>query len=151
MKLEKINLIQLKVFCYVSFGTEVHTHELILELLALGKRVCVPKTYDNGIMDAVEITSLSGLSENRFGTLEPIFGKIVEKDFIDIVIIPALCYDKVGYRLGYGKGYYDRYLDGYNGRKIGICPSLCVVSDALPSSHDIKADMIITENGIITF
>ena len=59
------------VFCYVSFGTEVSTHELINSLIHEGKRVCVPKTYQSGRMDAIETDSLSGMTKSDFGTMEP--------------------------------------------------------------------------------
>ncbi len=136
------------VFCYVSFGTEVSTHELINSLIHEGKRVCVPKTYQSGRMDAIETDSLSGMTKSDFGTMEPEDGKIVEKTDIDIVIIPALCYDKQGYRLGYGKGFYDRYLQDFRGVKLGICPDECLVADAHHDAHDIKADIIITQSGV---
>ena len=136
------------VFCYVSFGTEAATHELIHSLLHEGKRVCVPKTYQSGRMDAVEIDGLGRLKQGSLGVMEPEDGKIVEKSDIDIVIIPALCYDKLGYRLGYGKGFYDRYLEDFRGIKLGICPDECLVSDVHHDAHDVKADIIVTQSEV---
>lgn len=136
------------VFCYVSFGTEVGTHGLINALIGENKRVCVPKTYKDGNMVAVKIDSLSHLERSAFGVLEPSDGKIVEKVSVDIVIIPALCYDKLGYRLGYGKGFYDRYLKDYGGVKIGICPDECIVQSVYPERHDVCADIIVTQTGV---
>ncbi|MBR2742101.1 MAG: 5-formyltetrahydrofolate cyclo-ligase [Clostridia bacterium] len=137
------------VFCYVSFGTETATHELIRSLIHEGKSVCVPKTHQSGLMDAVLIDGLSELKPGDFTALEPEDGKIVEKTDIDIVIIPALCYDKLGYRLGYGKGFYDRYLEDFNGLKVGLCPDECLVPDAYHDAHDVKADIIVTQSEVI--
>ena len=66
-----------------------------------------------------------------------------------VCIVPGLAFDKNGYRIGYGKGYYDRFLKDFNGTKIGLC-RCDFLKDALPvNEFDHKVDMIITEKGII--
>ena len=81
-----------------------------------------------------------------FNTCEPLTGPC-EKRLIDLVIVPALACDKNGYRLGYGGGFYDRFLNGFLGLKIACIPSKLLVDNVYPESHDVKMDYIITEKG----
>ena len=82
------------------------------------------------------------LCESCFKTKEPI-SKPVEKDLIDLVIVPALAVDKKIYRLGYGGGFYDRFLSGVNITKIACIPKDLLVETVYPEKHDIKMDMVI--------
>lgn len=135
------------VFLYISFGSEVDTKDLICALLSQGKRVAVPVCMDGGIMKAYEITDFGGLVPNRYGILEPNIQKsvFVPRESVDTVIVPGLAFDKSGYRLGYGGGYYDRYLDGYDGNTIGIVFSDCC-ADNLPRLESDKAvNTVVTE------
>lgn len=68
----------------------------------------------------------------------------VDKNQIDLVIIPALCCDKNNYRLGYGKGFYDRFLKDFNGKKIICIPEELIVETVYPEEHDIPADIVIS-------
>ena len=79
-----------------------------------------------------------------FKTCEPLT-EPCEKTLIDLVIIPALAVDREGYRLGYGGGFYDRFLKDYKGIKIVCIPSSLIVKTVYPETHDIRADLIITE------
>ena len=70
------------------------------------------------------------------------------KDEIDVVVVPAICFDKRGHRLGYGKGYYDRFLKNLKALKVGFC-YFDMIEDELPiEEHDIKADFVICESGV---
>jgi 5-formyltetrahydrofolate cyclo-ligase len=84
------------------------------------------------------------LCESCFKTLEP-KSEACSKSILDLVILPALACDKNGYRLGYGGGFYDRFLETFCGKKIVCIPSLLVLDTVFPESHDIKSDLIITE------
>ena len=79
-----------------------------------------------------------------FNTCEPLT-EPCQKSLIDLAVIPALAVDKNGYRLGYGGGFYDRFLKDFKGTKIICIPSKLVVEDIFPEEHDIKPDIIITE------
>lgn len=131
------------IFCYVSFGSEIATHSFIGELIAANKIVVVPRCDDlSGSMSAVAISSLSELSKGAFGILEPC-GKPVEKTAIDAAVIPGAAFDMCGFRLGYGKGYYDRFLAGISPIKIGVCHRELYV-DRLPhTALDINADTVV--------
>jgi 5-formyltetrahydrofolate cyclo-ligase len=138
------------ILLYASFGSEVMT-DYLLEGLILDKKAvvfpkCDPKT--NEILP-IKINSKKDLSVGCFGILEP-SGAIFPKDEIDIVVVPAICFDKLGHRLGYGKGYYDRFLKEFKGLKIGFC-YLDMIQDQLPiERHDINVDMVICESGVLS-
>lgn len=135
------------VFVYVSYKSEPDTSLFIKELFRLGKRVAVPlcdvKTHT---MEAVLIDSMSCLQKGAYGILEPAKElPRVSKEETDVVIAPALAFDKEGYRLGYGAGYYDRFLKDFGGYTIGFAFSDCI-ADRLPREEtDLPANEIITE------
>ena len=133
------------VFCYVSAGSEVKTQSLIQEMLTK-KRVVVPYCTDKcGNMIAVEIKSLDELKEGLFGISEPVTPKEFPKEEIDFVIVPGIAFDKDGYRLGYGKGYYDRFLRGYSQPKVLILYKTCLLKKLWHGRFDVPVDMIVTE------
>ena len=84
------------------------------------------------------------LCTSCFKTQEPTTNP-VEKSLIDLVIVPALAFDKDGYRLGYGGGFYDRFLNGVNVKKLVCIPKEFVIETVFPEKHDIKIDKVITE------
>ena len=118
-----------QLLTYVSTPIEVDTLEIIRRALADGKRVavprCVPGTRD---MEFYWINGVEELEPGTFGVLEPRPDpKRKVTDFSNgLCLVPALCYDWRGYRLGYGKGYYDRFLAGFGGHMIGVCYSDCI-------------------------
>ncbi len=133
------------IFCYISFGTEIDTSCIIDYILASGKKLVVPKcTTDSGDMIAVEIKSRDELRDGMYGIMEPILDTPCEKKNIDLAIIPALAFDKSGFRLGYGKGYYDRFLADTNIKTIGICHKELLVSELPHNEFDISVDKVIT-------
>lgn len=122
---------------FVSFGDEIDTHRLLEELINQGKRVVVPFIEEVDSMVMKEISGLSDLvSRDKYG-IEVVSSKnkTIDKSSIDLVIVPGLAFDKEGNRLGYGKGYYDRYLSksGLNTIGIGYKEQLC---DSLPHNED---------------
>ena len=136
------------VLVYCSKPLEADTSLIIDRALAMGKTVaaprCVPGTRD---MEFYIIKSKSDLAPGAFGVMEPDVEKCsLLRDYTSSVcIVPALMYDTEGYRLGYGKGYYDRFLSGYNGACIGLGYS-ALIKDSLPhGKFDRKVDIIVTE------
>lgn len=139
------------VFIYVSFGSEADTHGLIRKILADGKRAAVPLCDTKShTMCAVEITDMGQLAAGSYGILEPRAemlesGELEEvgTDEIDLAVVPAAVYDKSGARIGYGGGYYDRFLRNFDGVSVGIAFSQCV-TECLPSdAWDETVDMVI--------
>ena len=130
------------VFIYISFKDEVETHNLIKTALK-EKRVVVPYCVDNnGHMIACEIESFSDLVPGSFGILEPKNPKEFEGK-IDFALVPGLGFSESGYRIGYGKGYYDRFLNGKSIYKVGICHKELFFDEIPHDDFDIKLDKII--------
>lgn len=137
------------VFVYVSYNTEVDTLGIITQALKDKKKVAVPVMTDVAhTMVFIEIRELDSLEKNSYGILEPklLQENIVLPDDKTIVIVPALAFDKRGYRLGYGGGYYDKYLSEHKTMcNIGIGFSCQLVDKLIVEENDIKLDKLITE------
>ena len=140
------------IVTYVSTDIEVDTMRLIRHSLEAGKQVAVPRCDETikGKMTFYIIDSFDKLEVGKYGLLEPSPERCPEvADWSDsICIVPALCYDSMGYRLGYGGGYYDRFLSCYKGRKIGIVYSSCMTTKLNPGRYDVPVDTIVTERFI---
>ncbi len=137
---------------YVSTGSEVDTKELIKYALNDGKRVAVPRCIENTCnMDFYLIKSLDDLEHGSFGVLEPKKDTCEKlEDFSSgLCIVPAIAFDKNGYRLGYGKGYYDRFLSKFSGRVFGVCYSACICNSLPHGRFDRIVTSIVTEKRII--
>lgn len=138
---------------YVSTEIEVDTREIISRALADGKRVAVPRCIDNTrLMDFYFIKDVDDLEGGYMGVLEPIPEKCEKMtDFSEgLCIVPALMFDLYGYRLGYGKGYYDRFLSNFCGETLGICYNRCVREKLPYGKFDKCVERIITQSRIIT-
>ena len=138
--------------CYVSVDSEVNTIKLIEYLIEHNKKVAVP--YCNGRnMDFYEIHGLNELVDGSFGIPTADIGNSVSiVDFDNaLCILPALSFDKSGGRLGYGGGFYDRFLESANIKTLGLSYEACI-SDNLPlENYDVKVDSVLTENGFRYF
>lgn len=130
------------VLVYVSTEIEVDTRRVLSYCFDNNIRVAVPVSGD-AELDFYEIRSFSELQSGRYGILEPVNRETAVVGTKDsLCIVPALCADGSGLRLGYGKGYYDRFLSGFSGRSVIICYSVFKMN--VPTeSHDKKADMTI--------
>jgi len=131
------------VFIYISYRDEIPTQRLI-EYALSEKRVLVPLCINSfGDMVAVEISSLDELHKGHFGISEPL-SHIPYEGEIDFSLLPGVAFSKKGERIGYGKGYYDRFLKERKTFKVGLCHDE-LLFDTLPcDENDVKADMIIT-------
>ena len=129
------------VLIYVSTKDEVDTLNMIKELLST-KIVAVPKVEDN-IINFYCITSLGDLKLGKFNILEPITSEKVNDFSKSICIVPGICFDKSNNRLGYGGGYYDKFLTTYPGYSIGLCYVECLLEHLETEVHDIKVKKII--------
>ena len=137
-----------RIFVFVGFGSEIQT-EIFLKKHLANKKIYVPKIVD-GDMKLINITSWDNLKPGHFNVLEPESSNYYNGT-IDLVITPSIVFNKQGYRLGYGKGYYDKYFSK-NNHKVSIGLSYeKLLQDYIPiEEHDKKVNFIITEKGIIT-
>lgn len=132
------------VFIYVSYGSEISTIDLIKEALR-EKTVLVPYCVDNfGKMIAVKIKSMDDLEAGMYNIKEPKSHTEYEGN-IDLTIVPGVAFSKEGYRIGYGKGYYDRFLKNHKTFSVGICHDELLFDKVPYDEYDIKLDKIITK------
>lgn len=138
------------IFIYVSLNNEINTHDIIKESLKNGKRICVPKVISiKEGMEVLEIKDFSELAEcGSYKILEPKnFENKVEPKEIDLAILPGLAFDNEGGRLGYGGGFYDRFLPKLKNEipKIALAYDFQVVDSVPKDFHDILVDEVITD------
>ena len=131
---------------YLSFPHEFQTQELIEQELKDGKKVLIPKTYPKGRMDFV-VYNPQQLAKTSFGLLEPQGDlEVVEPSQIDLIHVPGLAFTMEGYRIGYGGGYYDRYLEHFIGHTLStVYP--CQVQQFMPENHDIPVQEVLVDEG----
>lgn len=142
------------ILCYVDFRNEVITRDFIKDCLGMGKRVTVPRiekvAQNHSEMKALEIRNPENdLEKGHFGILEPV--KEIHCEVspweIDLVVVPGVAFSRDRHRIGYGAGYYDRFLQQVRESclKVGIAFE-CQMVDSIPvEAHDIPLDLIITE------
>ena len=137
------------LFTYYSVGAEPDTHKIIGLALEMGKTVALPRCYGNGIMDAAEIKNISEMQMGAYNIpAPPPNAKIISPSEIDFAIIPALAFDKMGYRLGQGGGYYDRFLEPSDFFSVGIVRSAFLLEKVPAEHHDARLLCIVTEKEI---
>lgn len=140
------------ILAYYPMNSEVDIKPLILSALSSGKRIALPCCHrDEKCMHFSFISSLDGLCKGKYSIPEPPSDAPIYQTsdmHSSLMIIPALLYDKKGYRIGYGGGYYDRFIRDYHGATAGLVFSEFVV-DSLPvGKFDISVDYIVTERGV---
>ena len=150
------------VLIYASTKDEISTSAIIEHSLANKKIVACPisNTLDN-TLSFKTINSIEELNSGSYNIPEPPKENLDFKDLLNdritdgkrpplaVCVIPCLSYDSDGYRMGYGKGYYDRFLPAFEGTKIGLCYSEFKSTKLPKGKYDIKLDVIITEKGVV--
>ena len=141
------------VLTYVSVSSEVSTRMFIEHALHEGKTVAAPRCLPGHRLEFVVITSLDQLVPAPFNLLEPPkdLSALTEVQMSNaICIVPALLVDTKGYRLGYGAGFYDRFLSTYSGKKICLAYQHNLSKTTLPHTEfDVPVDMVITESDVL--
>jgi len=143
------------IMLYLSMTQEVDTAPLALRAWQSGKTVVVPKvSWDQKRMLPVEITSLhAGLTTSGLGVREPVSGKPVPNNLIDLVVVPGLGFTATGYRIGRGMGFYDRFLaqSDFMGVSCGLAFEEQIVDTIPVLDHDMPLSMLVTDRGIRRF
>ena len=140
------------VFCFASLDGEINTDGIINQALRDSKRVALPCCRDGeGNMDFYYISSLSQLKTGSFNVREPDITQCeMAVDFSNaLLIVPGLCFDKKGFRLGYGKGFYDRFLERFDNNSVGLCYDEMLINSVPADEYDKKVDIIVTQSSII--
>ena len=133
------------IACYFPIGSEVDTHNIMLDMLEQDKNLLLPRIVNNNLEFCI-VPNLEKLEKGSFEIMEPKDScKMAEK--INCVLIPTVGVSKTGIRLGYGKGYYDRFLSLIDAVKISLTYSKQIVKSIPNDSHDVKMDLIVTEDG----
>ena len=135
------------IACYFPIGSEVDTYAIMLDILRQNKCLLLPRIVNDNLM-FYNVPSLEKLEKGNFGIMEP-KDSCKKADKIDCVLVPTVGVSKLGIRLGYGKGYYDKFLSSTDAIKISLTYSKQIVKTIPSDSHDIKMNWIITEDDYI--
>ncbi len=137
------------IMFFVSFNSEVNTHKMIKDALK-NKIIVVPKVVQHEIEPSIILDFDSLIQSGRFGILEPIELMKISYKNIDLVLVPGIAFDKNGHRIGYGFGFYDKFLAKVpKAVKIGLCFDFQVVDEIPREEHDVPVDLIVTEERVI--
>ena len=138
------------IFSYASMGSEADTAVIISDAISRKKTVALPKTYENGRMEFFSVMDVNALERGALGILEPSEARpLMKSTDADVIILPGLGFDRHLHRLGYGKGFYDRYLTrDLKALKIAIGYEVQFGMDFPTGDHDIPADVLVTDAGI---
>jgi 5-formyltetrahydrofolate cyclo-ligase len=142
------------VMLYLASPTEVDTAAIALRCWQEGKQVAVPKiSWDQRRILPVEISSLKDGLTTTGPVREPIAGKPIPLDLIDLVIVPGLGFTRTGFRIGRGMGFYDRFLAqaDFVGRSCGLAFEEQLVETLPVLDHDVPLSMLATDTGIRRF
>ncbi|MCR4909393.1 MAG: 5-formyltetrahydrofolate cyclo-ligase [Lachnospiraceae bacterium] len=139
------------VFFYHSFGSEVETPEMIKTALSEGKLVALPRVLDDKAMRFYFVEDLESLEISRFGVPEPPKEGLCAISEPDLVIVPGLVFDREGNRLGYGKGYYDRFFKTlpYGVSKAALAFDEQLSDTVIKEEYDVPVDLIITPSEVM--
>ena len=144
------------IMAYLDFRNEVKTEKIIKTAIADGKQVVIPiSVVETRQLILSEMINYDiELEQGAYGILEPKKEFIRETDpnVVDVVLIPGVAFDERGYRVGYGAGYYDRFLERVrpDTKKVALSFEMQIVVNAFEDTHDVPVDMIITEKGTMT-
>ena len=132
------------IFLYLATGSELCTTRLLSIARRMGKKILLPRVLDGEIMEAALLDG-QGLREGAFHIWEPVGPSVTN---IDIAFVPGTVFDKNRNRIGYGKGYYDRFLQKHSGiYKVGLAYDCQVVENITADPTDIPMDILLTEMG----
>jgi len=148
-RLKKINSYRdaQKIGVYYPIGSEILTQDIIQELLSDGKDVFLPKVIEKE-MEFRKIIDFSSLEKGSFDIMEPKEDCEIDND-LDVVLVPTVGISPIGVRLGYGHGFYDRFLAKHKSVTISLTFEKQIVKKIPKSEHDIVIDWIITEDRIL--
>tara|TARA_B100001173_G_C15878785_1_gene500569 strand:- start:289 stop:855 length:567 start_codon:yes stop_codon:yes gene_type:complete len=144
-----------RVSCYWSIGREMPTHNLIDLISRTGSELYLPKIVTGSReMKFSKLEDKSKLTKNRFGILETGRTKEISPEDLDLILLPCICFDKKGYRIGMGKGYYDYSLRNINmvsTKLILVAYDFQKIENCFPENHDVMAESCLTDSEFYKF
>ena len=138
------------VMAFDSFGSEVATTPIVEALVGRGVRVALPR-IEGGELVAVRYRPGDAMTRAAFGMQEPAEGEPLDPSEIDVVVTPGLAFDRTCHRVGYGRGFYDRFFRRTrpDAAKVAVCFSAQLVDEVPHDTADIAVDAVVTERGVI--
>lgn len=137
---------------YYGVGREPDTRPLLEALLSRGKLLALPRCLPDGRMEARRYPGQDRLVPNSFGIPEPQEDcPVLPREELSLVLVPGLCFDERGFRLGHGGGYYDRYLDHFGGLTVALCRDRHLFPALPAEEHDRPVHRILTETRCLSF
>ena len=140
-----------RIALYSSFRNEVEAGLVFQEAQKLGMSVVFPKVEGEGLR-FLEVPDLSEMEEGRLGIIEPSGSKGQREwalDEIDLIVVPGIAFDGEGYRIGFGKGYYDRTLANFRGWKVGLAYDFQILRKIPHGEEDIQCDWVVTDKRVV--
>ncbi len=143
------------IAAFLPIGDEVDARKLLEKLMSLGKKVCIPVVAEDG--SCIRFANLKsfdeGLVAGPHGTLEPVRKNFTDPGQIGIFFVPGLAFDRKGGRLGWGRGYYDRFFSesGARGLRVGLAFGFQVGLRLPVERHDVLMDALVTEKEVLRF
>jgi len=141
-----------RVAAFCSIGTEIDTMPLLAGILKSGKKLYLPKTdKTKTLIEFHPVRDLKTLTPGRFDILEPPEGTVLPPEEIDLILVPGLAFDNRGHRLGYGQGFYDRYLKLIKPGcfTLGVAYSFQIIDKTPNIEHDIPVNAVLTEKYLL--
>ncbi|NKB36764.1 MAG: 5-formyltetrahydrofolate cyclo-ligase [Gammaproteobacteria bacterium] len=137
------------VFCFISTVNEVDTHAIINHFLESKKHLTVPRISAEKNMQAIVFQSWAEMEKGQLGILSPKHSEPIASK-TDITLTPGLAFSAAGARLGYGRGYYDRwFVENDGGLKIALAYEIQILEEIPVDEHDVIIDIIVTEDRVI--
>jgi 5-formyltetrahydrofolate cyclo-ligase len=137
------------IMAYYSYKNEPDLTEFIHTCLDMGKLIALPYIAGEGELIAVRYEYDCVMKSNIYGIPEPVLMNESEEEDPDVIIVPGIAFDNKLNRVGFGGGYYDRYLKDTDAYKIGVCFDYQIVDSIDSVPHDVPMDMIVTEKRIL--
>lgn len=134
------------IFAYASMPDEVNLDALLKRCLEQKKRIALPRVTGRHSMEAVELRDFSALTAGKYGIRTVQGEESVPRDRLDLIIVPGVAFTEAGLRLGMGGGFYDTFLDGFQGDTIALAFDVQLVEVLPTEEHDVRIGRIITES-----
>ena len=134
------------IFLYYGVKNEPDTAQLIEPLSLLGKELALPRCLPGGQMEARRYCGMDHLLPGPFGVPEPDEScSFIKQQDLSLILVPGLCFDERGFRLGHGGGYYDRYLSRFSGLSVALCRDKLLFPVLPTETYDRPVNIVLTE------